>query len=59
MELPIVRDKAAEIVATLVENFYHEISLQFGRALLFTFKLLWKSRPTMTYGRLNSKGLKK
>ena len=35
-ELKIVRDRAAEIAAEGVANFYHEISPQFGRALFFT-----------------------
>ena len=53
-ELKTVRDKAVEIAAEGVANFYHEISPEFGRALFFTCMRLWKSGPAVTCARLNS-----
>ena len=53
-ELQIVRDRAVEIAAEGVANFYREISPEFGRALFFTCMRLWKSGPAVTCARLNS-----
>ena len=53
-ELQIVRDRAVEIAAEGVANFYHEISPQFGRALFFTCMRTWGSGPAITCARLNS-----
>ena len=53
-ELKTVRDKAVEIAAEGVANFYHEISIEFGRALFFTCMRTWGSGPAITCARLNS-----
>ena len=53
-ELQIVRDRAVEIAAESVANFYRDISPEFGRALFFTCMRLWKSGPAVTCARLNS-----
>ena len=53
-ELKTVRDKAVEIAAEGVANFYHEISPEFGRALFFTCMRKWGSGPAITCARLNS-----
>ena len=53
-ELQTVRDRAVEIAAEGVANFYHEISTEFGRALFFTCMRKWGSGPAVTAARLNS-----
>ena len=53
-ELKTVREKAIEIAALGVANFYCDVSPEFGRALFFTCMRLWKSGPTITCARLNS-----
>ena len=53
-ELKTVRDKAVEIAAEGVANFYHEISIEFRHALFFTCMRTWGSGPAITCARLNS-----
>ena len=53
-ELQTVRDRAVEIAAEGVANFYHGISPQFGRALFFTCMRTWGSGPANTCARLNT-----
>ena len=53
-ELKTVREKAIEIAALGVANFYRDVSPEYGRALFFTCMRLWKLGPTITCARLNS-----
>ena len=52
-QLLTVREKAIEIAALDVANFYSQISPQFGRVLFFTCMRTWCSGPAITAARLN------